>query len=551
MRNLIQAPLALLLVAGCATGAGGEDAQANILIIVADDLGFLDLGVLGSEIRTPNLDRLARSGLLLTNFQVSPACSPTRAMLLSGTDTHPAGLGTMSGEWGDNQEGMPGYEGFLSDRVVSVASLLRDAGYHTSMAGKWHLGGAEGQGPDSRGFERSFALIPGGASHFSDATWLMDEEGMTPYREDGRDVGLPEDFYSSEHYTDKLIEYMGEGLGRGQPFFAYAAYTSPHWPLQVPDEDLDLYSGAYDEGYDVLRARRFEAAVREGIVPEDMEPPTANAFAASWESLSPFRQRIEAREMELYASMVENLDRHIGRLLRFLEEAGELDKTFVMFFSDNGPEGNPIGGMSTNETWIPTRFDNSYQNMGRLDSYVFYGPGWAQASVAPFRWFKTFPTEGGVRVPAIVRHGALAAGERSDEFVTVKDVAPTLLALAGALPPGRTYRGRSVKPMQGRSILPFLLGGAPSVHSSEAIMAWELFGRRAVRKGTWKAVWLYEPYGREGWELFNLENDPAESRDLAAERPEKLAELLQAWDAYVRDNGVILPSRDMGYAIEK
>lgn len=222
--------LALGAWIGCADpGPQNQAARPNILLIVADDLGYSDIGFLGSEVRTPVLDTLASEGLVLTNFHVSPTCSPTRAMLLSGTDSHPAGLGTMAGEADENQEGQPGYEGYLSDRVVSVASLLRDSGYHTYMAGKWHLGTEEQQGPHRRGFDRSFALLTGGASHFADAVRLTKSEEPAPYREDGSPVSLPEDFYSTEFYTDRLIHYIREGLSDdGRPFFAYAAYTAPH-----------------------------------------------------------------------------------------------------------------------------------------------------------------------------------------------------------------------------------------------------------------------------------------------------------------------------------
>lgn len=526
--------------------------RPNLLLVVADDLGYSDLGVMGSEIRTPHLDALARSGLLLTNFHVSPACSPTRAMLLSGTDNHPAGLGTMSGEWDDNQKGRPGYEAYLSDRVVSVASLLRDAGYHTYMVGKWHLGEEPGQGPDRRGFERSFVLLSGGASHFADATPLVEGSEPAPYREDGRPVDLPDDFYSSRFYTDRLMDYIRGGLPDARPFFAYAAYTAPHWPLQVPEDSIDSYHGAYDPGWDVLRARRLAKLKAMGFVPEEIEEPARIAFAPAWESLSAEEKRTEARKMELFSAMVEKLDENVGRLLDFLEAVGELDNTFIMFFSDNGAEGNPIENLHNNAEWIPRRFDNSYENMGRRSSYVFYGPGWAQATTAPFRLFKAFPTEGGIRVPAIVSyHRFHPARQTSDVFVSVKDVAPTLLELAGTTHPGRQYEGREVVPIEGDSMLSFLEGNLPSVHGSDYVMGWELFGRRAVRRGDWKLLWLAEPYGTSRWELFNLVRDPLESQDLSGANPEKLRELITLWDGYVEANGVILPTRDMGYANEK
>jgi len=600
--RLLALALLPLLTAGCDAGpadergapATGGERRPNILLLVADDLGYSDLGFLGSEIRTPSLDALAASGMVLTDFHVSPACSPTRAMLLAGVDAHVAGLGTMSGEEDDNQRGQPGYEAVLSDRVVTVARLLQDAGYATMMVGKWHLGGGAATRPEGRGFERSFALLPGGASHFADAQGL----GAAPaaYVEDGAPVGLPADFFSSDFYTDKLIEYLGEAHDGGRPFFAYLGYTAPHWPLQATEEYIDRYAGAYDEGWDVLRARRAAGLAAAGIIGPDVGVPDRLPFVPAWQGLAREQQRSEAREMELYAAMVENLDANIGRLFDYLREIGEYDDTLIMFFSDNGAEGNPI--MEAEWTW--KGYDNGYDNLGRAGSYVAYGAGWAQASTAPFRLFKTFPSQGGIRVPAIVLApvdvssgdtppaggtsggptasnessrrtpaggdggaGASATSSRelggsrrrppgiSDVFVSVMDVVPTALELAGVEPPDGVYQGRPVARLEGASMLPFLRGEAPAVHPGDYVMGWELFGRRALRQGDWKLLWLWEPYGPERWQLFDLSRDPAETDDLAASEPDKLREMLALWAEYAARNGVILPSRDTSYALER
>ena len=249
--------IALTSALSCAPEGAVVEDRPNFLVILADDLGYSDLSLLGSEIRTPNIDALAAEGVILTNYHVSPSCSPTRAMLLSGTDAHHAGLGTMAGDADENQDGHPGYEGYLSNRVVTVSNLLRDAGYHTYMAGKWHLGVTPELSPERRGFEKAFATIAGGSSHFGDASPLI-EGYPAVYRENGADVSIPEDFYSSDYYTDKLIEYLEDGSEDGHPFFAYAAYTAPHWPLQAPDDYIDRYRGVYDDGYDALRAKRVQ-----------------------------------------------------------------------------------------------------------------------------------------------------------------------------------------------------------------------------------------------------------------------------------------------------
>jgi len=549
---LLAALLSLLVActgsADSVTPPEGAAERPNILLLVADDLGYSDLGFLGSEIRTPHLDALAASGTVLTNFHVGPACSPTRAMLLTGVDAHPAGLGSMSGEGDRRQYGQPGYEGFLTGRVVTVASLLRDAGYATAMVGKWHLGEWDVLLPHNRGFERSFILPGAGASHFADGQRLGNTNVPAQYWEDGEPVGLPADFFSSDFYTDRLIRYLDEAHGKNRPFFAYAAYTAPHWPLQAKPEDIDRYRGVYDDGWDALRERRVAGLVRAGVIPPDVAVPPRLPFAPEWKGLSVQERHLQARRMEIYAAMVENLDANIGRLLDRLKQIGEYENTLILFFSDNGAEGNPIEAAP----WTWKGADNSLGNMGRAGSYLSYGPGWAQASTAPFRLFKSFPTEGGTRVPAIavLPVGGAARTGKSDVFASVKDVVPTALELAGVEHPVARYRGRPVAQLEGASILPFLQGQVPSVHPHDYAMGWELFGRRALLQGSWKLGWLWEPYGSQRWALYDLARDPGETNDLSTRNPQKLKELQALWNQYAERNQIILPSRDSAYALE-
>jgi len=533
-------------------GVSVAESKPNILVIVADDLGFTDIGVYGSEIRTPNLDRLAASGILLTDFHSSPACSPTRAMLLTGVDSHLAGLGTMAGEWDANQYGQPGYEGYLNFRVVTIARLLRDAGYQTCMAGKWHLGTTEETGPHHRGFAKSFALLEGGASHFSDGTGLVSAVPKATYRENGRNAVLPSGFYSSDFYTDKLIEYLEEDLESNRPFFAYLSFTAPHWPLQAPEEYIDRYKGVYDAGYEELRNRRMRKAEALGIVLPGTRPARRLPEVPAWESLDDTQKKFEARKMEIYAAMVENLDFNVGKILDCLERVGRLDNTFVFFFSDNGPEGNDINNLSDNRTWILKRFDNRHENMGRRNSYLFLGPGWAQAGAGHLSRFKSFPTEGGIRVPAIIYwKGMGIRPRRCGVFTSVLDIAPTLLALAGKGPPDSSYGGRTIHPIQGKSMLPFLKGESESIHGRNLEFGCELFGRRAFRSGAWKILWLGAPWGSGRWRLFNLDSDPGETEDLSGREPEILENLEKLWEKYQARNHVILPARDTGYANPK
>jgi arylsulfatase len=517
------------------------DNRPNFLVIVADDLGFSDLGLMGSEIRTPNLDTLAGEGLLLTNFHVAPTCSPTRAMLMTGVDTHPAGLGTMGGEASPEQESQPGYEGVLSNGVVTVATLLKDAGYHTYLAGKWHLGSAEGQLPTDRGFERSYGPARGGASHFSDQLPLFfpdSEHGTAVFVEDGEIVEqLPDDYFSTKDFTDKLIEHVEGGRADGKPFYAMATYTAPHWPLQAPKDYIDRYAGSYATGYDALRHQRVEMLKERGIISANTETPERAPWEAAWSSLTDDEKILAARRMELYAAMVENMDFHIGRLITYLK-------------SNNGAEGNLVNRIVDDHDWVEQRFDNSLENMGRRGSYVFTGPGWAQASTAPFAFYKGFPTEGGIRTPAIVSGGVTTPLGYSDAFTSVKDVTPTILELAGVEQPGAQYQGRTVAPIEGESMVQLLQGRADQVHGDNYVMGWELFGRRALRRGDWKIVWLYEPYGDARWWLFDLAADPAETTDVSDQNPEIFTEMLAAWEKYATDNKVVLPAEDAGYGKE-
>jgi arylsulfatase len=518
----------------------------NILIIVVDDLGYTDLGVYGGEIGTPNLDVLARSGVLFTRFYSAPTCSPTRAMLLTGTDHHLAGLGTMAGDHTPNQRDQPGYEGYLNFRVVTVAELLRDAGYHTYMTGKWHLGLEEKTGPANRGFERSFALLPGGGGHFDDLDLRAGHAGAV-YREDSVLTALPDDFYSTRFYAERMIEYIDGGRADGRPFFAYLAFTAPHWPLQAPDSSIARYAGAYDGGYDELLTERLERLQSLGLLSAEVQPPARLPGEPAWEELTEEERRVEARKMEIFAAMVHDLDLYVGRVLDYLKRIGEYEKTFIFFMSDNGAEGHDL------EAYWPELgpairecCDNSLQNMGRADSYIYYGPNWARAGVGPSRLFKGFTTEGGILVPAFVSFPAgLAGGRRYGAVASVMDLMPTVLDLAGVSHPGSSFRGREVEPMRGGSMLPMLIGEADRVHEPDNVMGWELFGRRAIRQGDWKLVWTTHPFGPDDWGLFNLAEDPAESRDLSSRHADRRRELIGLWDRYVEEVGVMLPSEPM------
>ncbi|HEX6998324.1 MAG TPA: arylsulfatase [Gammaproteobacteria bacterium] len=518
--------------------SAGAGARPNIVLIVADDLGYSDVGAFGSEIPTPNIDALARGGVMLTQFYASMTCSPTRAMLFSGTDNHVAGLGVMGVPSNPAQRGRLGYEGRLNFRVASLAQLLRDAGYRTYMTGKWHLGYEVDTGPVARGFDRAFVSLDG-AAHLGGLSW--NGPGLAPYRDGDHLVNVGEDFYSTRFYTERMIEYLEADRADDRPFFAYLAYTAPHWPLQAPPESIARFSGWYDDGWDALYRRRLERAKALGLAPADFAGTPPVEGQPRWEDLSPEEQRIEARKMEIYAAMVSDLDAYIGRFLDYLESIGERENTFIFFMSDNGPEALRRDLTPLLKRWVETCCDNSYENLGAGDSYVMYGPNWARAGTVPFRGAKQTAYEGGIRVPAIAHFpGVIQEGARSDAFATVMDLLPTFLALADTEHPGESYRGHPVAPVRGRSLLPLLAGERGAVHDGEEYVGWELFGHRAVRQGDWKIVW--DP--REGeaaqWRLFNLAEDPGEQHDLREAQPERFRALLGLWDRYVEESGVIL-----------
>ncbi len=553
----VRMSLCLSIVSGvlllCADASVAQQSERpNFLVIVADDMGYSDLGSYGGEINTPVLDELAQQGMRYTNFYVSPTCSVTRSMLLSGTDNHIAGLGNMGELLAPNQMGQPGYEGVLNERVATVASLLRDGGYHTYMVGKWHLGLQPDQIPHARGFERDFSLLVGGGSHFDDAWNIEWQIPRSPYTEDGQPVErLPRDFYSSKNYTDKTIQFIEEGRGDGQPFFAYMAFTAPHGPLHVPDDWLRRYKNQYDEGWDVIRLRRLARMQELGIVEEGVSYAERLWFLPRASMLAPGARIAQGRKMELYASMVEYMDDQIGRVFDYLKQIGEYDNTVVIFFSDNGAEGNDLVGMVSGQPGTlgylhaAANFAESGHNfIGRKGSFAEYGPAWAQVSSTPFRLFKGFLTEGGTRSPLIVSGPGVqgAGGLNTDAILHVMDLAPTLLELAGVEHP-TTFRGRDIVPMQGKSWAPMLDGEVQSPRGPDDWLGWELFGNRAIRQGDWKISWHFEPYGIWDWQLFNLAADPGEQYDLSERFPEEKTRLIVLWDEYVEMNGVILGNR--------
>jgi len=533
---------AVALLCGCA-GPQTEPTttkRPNILLIVADDLGYGDIAPFGSEIETPNLDALASSGVRFTRFYSHVSCSPTRSLLMTGVDNHLNGLGTMAEDKLPHHEGVPGYEGYLNNDVVTVATLLRDAGYHTYMSGKWHLGLSPETDPFQRGFERSYALAMGGSNHFN-GNGLNTLRVKAPYTENGESTERPDGLFSSDLFADKIIESIENGHGDGRPFFAMLSFTAPHWPLQAPAALIEKYADRYVDGWAPTRQRRFERLKEMGLAPAGMSLPPMIEDVPDWDALSDEERRIESKKMAIFAAMVDNLDANVGRVLDTLETLGESDNTLVVFMSDNGTDAydrskRPIyAGLKED-----LGYDNGFDNMGAASSSIFYGLAWAQVGSVHHRYYKFLPSEGGMHVPMIARlPGVLSAGADRGAFVSALDLVPTFLELAGVDHPGTEYQGRPIHAPSGRSIVPYLHDSTNAPYGDDEPVAFEIFGHGVVYMGSWKAIRLRPPWENNEWRLFDLESDPGEQRDLAGEHPELVSQLVRAYTVYTEENGVI------------
>ena len=516
--------------------------RPNILLVVADDMGWTDLGSFGSEIDTPNLDQLASEGLTFTDFHVSVACSPTRSMLISGNDNHVAGLGNMGELLTDNQKGKPGYEGHLNQRVVTLAEVLSDGGYHTYMAGKWHLGHSEGTLPFDRGFERSFSMLVGGASHYADMLGIVPQDDPASYSLNGKHIHeLPADHYSSRSFADYLMDSIRENRGDGKPFLAYLAFQAVHDPVQVPEPWLSKYKGRYDDGYEALKSSRWKSAKKMGIVPKGAKLAQPNSLIKPWKSLGDEERAIEARGMEVYAGMLDAMDYHYGRVISFLKDIGEYENTIIVFLSDNG--ANPWYSTDypgAKEPDFANQFDYSLENIGNPRSNYAYGMGFASGSGGPLDKFKMTVGEGGIRVPLLISGPGIKGGRRINSFAYATDVMPTLLEIAGVTYPS-SYKGREIETMRGRSMVELLDGSSEVLYDPEEYVGGEMGGGKWMRQGDLKAVLVPKPYGTGSWQLFDVDQDPGEATDLSEEMPEKLEPLIAAWDLYAKEVGVVLP----------
>lgn len=517
--------LTLLLANSCATKIPVAQAtRPNVLLVMADDMGWSDIGCYGGEIPTPNIDALARGGLRFTQFYNTARCSPTRAALLTGLLQHQAGMGILGEDPGQEApaNAAAGYTRFLNRNCVTIAEALKAAGYYTYMAGKWHLGyhGQE-KWPRQRGFDRYYGIISGASSYFKPS----DPRGLTL---DNTPLPSPTDpdYYTTDAFAEHLIQFITEQKD-DQPFFGYLAFNAPHWPLHAREEDIAKLVGKYTNGWDQVREKRWARQLAMGIVKEEWGLSERDDGARAWDALTEQQKRQLDYRMAVYAAQVHRMDHQIGRVIETLRALGKLDNTVVIFLSDNGGCAEPYNDLG----------GGKFEEINNPDKWgaISYGTGWANASNTPFRRYKARLYEGGIATPLIVHWPAglkTKAGSLTDTRGFVSDIMPTLLELTGAEYPAE-FNGNMITPLYGRSLAPVLRGG--SLPQPEW-MFWEHYQDRVARKGDWKIIGRI---GSDQWELYDLAADRTEQHDLAAQKPELVAEMTAAWECWAGTHQVL------------
>ncbi|MEI7443519.1 MAG: arylsulfatase, partial [Burkholderiales bacterium] len=506
----------------------------------------------GGEIPTPHLDALAREGVRFSNFHVAASCAPTRAMLFTGVEHHRAGVGNLLESMPREHLGKPGYLGSLAPNVVTVASLLQAGGYRTLISGKWNVGTEPHNLPNARGFDRSIVQGDTGSDNWDPTQRYLPHSKTVKWFEDGRTATMPERFYTSEWFVDRMIGYLREEPDTSKPFFAVVGFQANHVPLQAPAEFIAKHRGRYDAGWTALRAARRDRAAELGLVPRDV-PMATMPTTADWNRLSDAERRHQARGMEVYAAMAEAMDHHIGRLVDHLKASGRYEDTVFVFLSDNGPEGSDYRDA---QLWLRTQYTQDTDRLGGPGAYAIPGPSWASASAAPLSGYKFFAGEGGIRVPLIVAGvpGA-ASGSIHAGLAHVIDIAPTLLELAGvahpagarartdagsaATPPDPGSASPPVEPLAGRSLLPVLRDPQARLRAPDESIGYELSGNRALYRGDLKLTSSLAPLGDGRWRLYDLKADPGETRDLAESMPTVVAAMRAEYEDWARAHGVL------------
>lgn len=550
MRRTVSATLlsiAMLMLAASQGALAMEPERStlpNIVVIVADDLGFSDVGSFGSEIPTPNLDALAAEGTRFSSFHVSGECSPTRAMLMTGVRSHRTGVGAMHESVPPSLEGKPGYLTVLDRNVVTVGSLLQRSGYRTYAVGKWHVGKEPHNLPPARGFDRSLIQGDSGSDNWETDQRYLALTDRVYWFEDGKPANMPKEFYSSRFYADKAIDYLRNDWATTQsteraPFFLYLAFQANHIPLQAPPEFIERQRGRYDAGWSVLREQRHARTMALGLLPKET-PLGRWPGLEDWNTLDPKRRSYETRRMEVYAGMAEAMDYEIGRLREAIRSLGADDNTIFVFLSDNGAEPSDPYEYLSGRLWLATQYTRDTARLGAKGAYATIGRNWVSAAVSPLSTHKFYAGEGGLRVPLIIRAPAAFAvgqqgGQIASSFTHVTDITPTLLEFAGVSHPGKPG---GLEPMTGRSLVPLLRDTNSKIRGIDETLGYELAGNAAMFGGDLKLVRNLPPVGDGRWQLFDIARDPGETKDLRSTQAEDFQRLLEAYQRFEIDDGV-------------
>ena len=525
----------------CVGAEAGIDHRPNILLILADDLGYSDIGSYGSEISTPNLDQLANNGLRFSSLYTTASCEPNRAMLLTGVDSHRAGVANISEALTPEQAHSPFYRGTLNHNVITIARLLNDAGYDTAMSGKWHLGYADPSLlPINRGFKQTVTMPFSGGDNWTQQSYVPHYD-KTLWLENGKEIAVPEGFYSSKFIVDKAIQQLENNQKNHQeqrkPFFSFVSFQAVHIPVQAPKEFTEKYIGSYRDGWHALRKNRQNAVKDLGLIPANASMKRM-AATDDWDDLSEEEKRYSDKRMSVYAGMVDAMDHHIGRLIQYLKESGQYDNTVIIFTSDNGPAAGDVPLL-----WINALgYNRDYETLGERYSYGTIGASFGSAVASPLGHYKFHSGEGGIRVPLIISGPQVADSHRgriSHSRAFVKDLAPTILALAGTHHPGTQYKGKAIEASTGKNLLPVIAAQTDSVYTDEDVIAYEIGGNAALIKGDYK-ITLNRGGTNDGrWHLYNITEDPGETEPLETVETTVFFDLLAEYETYARENGVI------------
>lgn len=546
MKNLTLHTLFFLLLV-CSLSAQSADTTStkpNIVIFLVDDSGLMDFGAFGGEANTPNIDQLAGGGMMFTNFHSSPVCAPSRAMLLTGTDSHLAGVANLPEFLPGEYQSEPGYGGVLNNRVQTVATRLKEAGYRTYATGKWHLGHDKNTLPHYRGFDRTFILGGSGANNYNTKGYLP-MKPLAHWYADGEETDLPDDFYSSKDYIEQMIAFHEAEEDKDSPFFSYVSFQAIHTPLQAPKRFVEPYLDTYAAGWDVLRQKRFEKAKEMGIIPADASMNGMFPQFEKWEDLSEEEKKEYITDVAVLAGMLEAMDFYIGQYINYLKGKGLFENTIFVVASDNGPDGADYKANSVLKRW---QEKNGYHtDRNRIDDKGYYGnagPEFAHALASPFTFFKYYTGEGGVRVPLIIAGKNIPKGQRSNAFCFVTDVVPTILELAGMEP----VSNKTYAPITGNSLLPHIQDSTVPVYREDEGIGLEASNSSAYYLGDFKIVKNNIPLGDNKWYMYNLKTDPGETNDISKDYPEKFQAMLTAYDAFAKSVGVL--EMEEGYAAE-